>query len=176
MNCLATVLPFGVTVDTQKTNGVVYEGDSVTLKCSTENCTPQQEPFVWFKNGLLLPQVTEQEIRFSSVSHRDFGNYSCGLNNGDRTSTTETLLDVRCKYTFNHATPERATCTDLYDNSDWEIKGNFLISLYWHNLLRSRSNCNVPLQYRSCAFANDNVFSPQTVQKMCKQPSSHPER
>ncbi|XP_057195777.1 B-cell receptor CD22 isoform X2 [Triplophysa rosa] len=88
-------LPFGVTVNTQKTNGEVYEGDSVTLRCSTENCTPRKGPFVWFKNGLLLPQATEQEFTFSSVSHQDFGNYSCGLNNSDRTATNETLLDVR---------------------------------------------------------------------------------
>nr|XP_055067118.1 B-cell receptor CD22-like [Misgurnus anguillicaudatus] len=89
------VLPFRVTVNTQKTNREIHEGDSVTLTCNTENCTPTQEAFIWFKNGRLLPKATEQTLRFSSVSREDFGNYSCGLKNSDTTSTTETLLDVR---------------------------------------------------------------------------------
>nr|XP_055067121.1 B-cell receptor CD22-like [Misgurnus anguillicaudatus] len=89
------VLPFRVTVNTRKTNREIHEGDSVTLTCNTENCTPTQEAFIWFKNGLLLPHATKQTLRFSSVSREDFGNYSCGLKNSDTTSTTETLLDVR---------------------------------------------------------------------------------
>ncbi|KAK9961377.1 hypothetical protein ABG768_009167 [Culter alburnus] len=88
------VLPFRVTVTTQKMNGRIHEGDHVTLRCSTENCTPEQGPFAWFKNQLLLPQATEKELRISSVSHNDFGNYSCGLKNSP-SSADEILLDVR---------------------------------------------------------------------------------
>ncbi|XP_051721044.1 B-cell receptor CD22 isoform X1 [Ctenopharyngodon idella] len=89
------VLPFRVTVTTQKVYGHIHEGDSVTLRCSTENCTPEQGPFAWFKNHLLLPQATENELQISSVSHNDFGNYSCGLKNSSMTSADELLLDVR---------------------------------------------------------------------------------
>ncbi|CAM4704274.1 unnamed protein product [Leuciscus chuanchicus] len=89
------VLPFRVTVTMQKENGHIHEGDSVTLRCSTETCTPQQGPFAWYKNQLLLPQATENELQISSVSHNDFGNYSCGLRNSRITSADEILLDVR---------------------------------------------------------------------------------
>ncbi|XP_067304107.1 B-cell receptor CD22 isoform X1 [Pseudorasbora parva] len=89
------VLPFRVTVKTQKVNGSIHEGDSVTLRCSTENCTPKQGVFAWFKNQRLLPQATGNELQISSVSHNDFGNYSCGLKNSSTTSADEILLDVR---------------------------------------------------------------------------------
>ncbi|XP_065154847.1 B-cell receptor CD22 isoform X3 [Paramisgurnus dabryanus] len=95
IDLIVAVLPFRVTVNTQKTKREIHEGDSVTLTCNTENCTPTQEAFIWFKNGLLLPKATKQMLRFSSVSHEDFGNYSCGLKNSDTTSTIKTLLDVR---------------------------------------------------------------------------------
>ncbi|KAK7158196.1 hypothetical protein R3I93_009408 [Phoxinus phoxinus] len=89
------VLPFRVTVTMQKVNGHIQEGDSVTLRCSTETCTPQQGPFAWYKNQLLLPQATENVLQISSVSHNDFGNYSCGLKNSITTSADGILLDVR---------------------------------------------------------------------------------
>jgi len=88
-------------VTSQNVNGHIHEGDSVTLRCSTETCTPQQEAFAWYKNQLLLPQATEHVLQISSVSHNDFGNYSCGLKNSRPTSADEILLDVRCKFTFN---------------------------------------------------------------------------
>ncbi|XP_048008426.1 B-cell receptor CD22 [Megalobrama amblycephala] len=94
INLNVAVLPFRVTVTTQKMNGRIHEGDTVTLRCSTENCTPEQGPFAWFKNHLLLPQATENELRISSVSHNDFGNYSCGLKNSSP-SSDKILLDVR---------------------------------------------------------------------------------
>ncbi|XP_056331240.1 B-cell receptor CD22 [Danio aesculapii] len=89
------VLPLRVTVKTQKAREQIDEGDSVTLTCSAENCTPTEEPFIWFKNHLLLPQATESELRISSVSHSDAGNYSCGLKNSNTTSSAQTLLDIR---------------------------------------------------------------------------------
>ncbi|XP_052002251.1 B-cell receptor CD22 [Xyrauchen texanus] len=95
INLNVAVLPFRVKVDKTKANGHIHEGDSVTLTCGTENCTPKQGPFTWFKNNLLLPHATESELKFSFVSHEDFGNYSCGLKNSNRTLTNETLLDVR---------------------------------------------------------------------------------
>ncbi|XP_051577657.1 B-cell receptor CD22-like isoform X2 [Myxocyprinus asiaticus] len=95
INLNVAVLPFRVTVNTENVNGHIHEGDSVTLTCSTENCTPKQEPLAWFKNQILLPHTTESELRFSSVSYEDFGNYSCGLKNSNRTSTNKTLLDVK---------------------------------------------------------------------------------
>ncbi|XP_051575305.1 B-cell receptor CD22-like isoform X2 [Myxocyprinus asiaticus] len=95
INLNVAVLPFRVTVHREKANGHIHEGDSVTLTCGLENCTPKQGPFAWFKNKLLLPHATESELKFSFVSHEDFGNYSCGLKNSNRTLTNETLLDVR---------------------------------------------------------------------------------
>ncbi|XP_016339286.1 sialoadhesin-like [Sinocyclocheilus anshuiensis] len=89
------VLPFRVTVKTQKENGHIHEGDSVTLACGTENCTPTQEQFAWFKNQHLIPEATDSVLRISSVSHDDFGNYSCGLKNSSSTSGNEILLDVK---------------------------------------------------------------------------------
>ncbi|KAL1259967.1 hypothetical protein QQF64_010544 [Cirrhinus molitorella] len=89
------VLPFRVTVKTQTANEHIYEGDSVTLTCSTENCTPKQQPFVWFKNQRLIPEATDNVLPIDSVSHSDFGNYSCALKNSGTTSADEILLDVR---------------------------------------------------------------------------------
>uniref|UniRef100_A0A8C2GWW6 B-cell receptor CD22 n=1 Tax=Cyprinus carpio TaxID=7962 RepID=A0A8C2GWW6_CYPCA len=89
------VLPFRVTVKTQKENGHIHEGDSVTLTCGTENCTPKQKLFAWFKNQRLIPEATDIEFRISSVSHHDFGNYSCTLKNSSSTSADEILLDIK---------------------------------------------------------------------------------
>lgn len=89
------VLPLRVIVKTQKASEQIDEGDSVTLTCSAENCTPTEESFLWFKNHLLLPQATGNELRISSVSHSDAGNYSCGLKNTNTTLSAQTLLDVR---------------------------------------------------------------------------------
>uniref|UniRef100_A0A671MK75 B-cell receptor CD22 n=1 Tax=Sinocyclocheilus anshuiensis TaxID=1608454 RepID=A0A671MK75_9TELE len=89
------VLPFRVTVKTKKVNEHIHEGDSVTLTCSTENCTPTQETFAWFKNQRLIPEATDSVLQITSVSHDDFGNYSCGLKNSSTTSADEILLDVR---------------------------------------------------------------------------------
>ncbi|KAF4102830.1 B-cell receptor CD22 [Onychostoma macrolepis] len=96
INLNVAVLPFRVTMKTQKVNGHIHEGDSVTLTCSTENCTLKQEPFAWFKNQHLIPEATDSVLQITSVSHDDFGNYSCGLkNNSSATSADEILLDVR---------------------------------------------------------------------------------
>ncbi|KAG1936809.1 B-cell receptor CD22-like [Pimephales promelas] len=95
INLDVAVLPFRVTVTSQNVNGHIHEGDSVKLRCSTETCTPQQELFAWYKNQLLLPQATEHVLQISSVSHNDFGNYSCGLKNSRPTLADEILLDVR---------------------------------------------------------------------------------
>uniref|UniRef100_A0A8C1NW19 Ig-like domain-containing protein n=1 Tax=Cyprinus carpio TaxID=7962 RepID=A0A8C1NW19_CYPCA len=73
--------------------------DSVTLTCGTENCTPKQKLFAWFKNQRLIPEATDIEFRISSVSHHDFGNYSCTLKNSSSTSADEILLDVKCMFT-----------------------------------------------------------------------------
>lgn len=155
-----SVLPFRVTVNTQKTNGDVHEGDSVTLRCNTENCTPTQGPFVWFKNGLLLPQATGQELRISSVSHQDFGNYSCGLNNSDRSTTNETLLDVRCKYTFNlRLIPERLELTSVTTaiETSLSFEGNFVISL-----LTQTMQCSLLYIYKQSFVLSTD--SPKNVQ------------
>ncbi|XP_073703839.1 B-cell receptor CD22 [Garra rufa] len=95
INLNVAVLPFRVTVKTQKANEHIHEGDAVTLTCSTENCTPKQEPFVWFKNQHLIPEATDNVLQISSVTHQDFGNYSCGLKSGSATSADEISLDVR---------------------------------------------------------------------------------
>uniref|UniRef100_A0A673IC74 B-cell receptor CD22 n=1 Tax=Sinocyclocheilus rhinocerous TaxID=307959 RepID=A0A673IC74_9TELE len=95
INLSVAVLPFRVTVKTKKVNEHIHEGDSVTLTCSTENCTPTQEPFAWFKNQRLIPEATDSVLQITSVSHDDFGNYSCGLKNSSTTSADEILLDVR---------------------------------------------------------------------------------
>ncbi|XP_016137447.1 B-cell receptor CD22-like [Sinocyclocheilus grahami] len=95
INLRVAVLPFRVTVKTKKVNEHIHEGDSVTLTCSTENCTPTQEPFAWFKNQRLIPEATDSVLQITSVSHDDFGNYSCGLKNSSTTSADEILLDVR---------------------------------------------------------------------------------
>ncbi|XP_059364411.1 B-cell receptor CD22 [Carassius carassius] len=90
------VLPFRVTVKKQKENGHIHEGDSVTLTCGTENCTPKQEnKFAWFKNQRLIPEATDNVFHISSVSHHDFGNYSCGLKTSSSTSADEILLDIK---------------------------------------------------------------------------------
>ncbi|XP_043117248.1 B-cell receptor CD22 [Puntigrus tetrazona] len=89
------VLHFRVTVQTQKVNEDIHEGDSVTLTCSAENCTPEQKPFAWFKNQRLIPEATARVLQITSVTHSDFGNYSCGLKNSSTTSADEILLDVR---------------------------------------------------------------------------------
>ncbi|XP_052475453.1 B-cell receptor CD22 [Carassius gibelio] len=95
INLSVAVLPFRVTVKTQKKNGHIHEGDSVTLTCGTENCTPKKEPFAWFKNQRLIPEATDNVFHIASVSHHDFGNYSCGLKTSSSTSTDEILLDVK---------------------------------------------------------------------------------
>ncbi|XP_077070845.1 B-cell receptor CD22 [Siphateles boraxobius] len=95
INLDVAVLPFRVTVTSPNVNGHICEGESVKLRCSTENCTPQEGPFAWYKNQLLLPQANENVLQISSVSHNDFGNYSCGRKNSNTTSADEILLDVR---------------------------------------------------------------------------------
>ncbi|TRY82737.1 hypothetical protein DNTS_005494, partial [Danionella cerebrum] len=92
--CVA-VLPLSVHVKTKTHKENIDEGDSVTLNCGSENCYRNQESFLWFKNQHLLPEVTKNKLRLSSVNHTDHANYSCALNNSNILPSREFLLDVR---------------------------------------------------------------------------------
>nr|XP_014353300.1 PREDICTED: carcinoembryonic antigen-related cell adhesion molecule 5-like [Latimeria chalumnae] len=56
-------------------NGIILEGDNVTLTCETDSNPPAQ--VTWYKNGIQYDGSSERTLQFYNIAIQDGGNYSC---------------------------------------------------------------------------------------------------
>lgn len=88
------------------TQGLLTEGDSVTLTCSSEGA-PAVESFAWFREGESgsVPDSFKPELKLWSLDYRDYGEYSCVARNAIGTDRSRpVLVNVTCKSVLVHFT------------------------------------------------------------------------
>ncbi|XP_060756413.1 B-cell receptor CD22 isoform X1 [Neoarius graeffei] len=75
------------------TQGLLTEGDSVTLTCSSEGA-PAVESFAWFREGESgsVPDSFKPELKLWSLDYRDYGEYSCVARNAIGTDRSRPVL------------------------------------------------------------------------------------
>lgn len=79
--------------------GPLTEGDSVTLRCSSDGA-PAVESFAWFREGESgsLPDSFKPELKLWSLDYRDHGEYFCVARNSIGTErSSPVLVNVTCK-------------------------------------------------------------------------------
>lgn len=77
-------------------SGMIVEGDSVNLTCSTD-ANPAAK-HTWYKENQTLLASPVSIYHFTAISSEDSGNYSCKSENqyGQITSNSR-FIDVKCK-------------------------------------------------------------------------------
>ncbi|XP_048862484.1 B-cell receptor CD22-like isoform X2 [Brienomyrus brachyistius] len=97
--CIAhcVVLELKVVMTSSRGNGILIEGDSVNLTCSTQSCSLSQTEFIWFKDNQQFPE-TQSTLHFKPACKYDSGNYSCALKGSKET------MSSMLKFTVNGST------------------------------------------------------------------------
>lgn len=94
-------------------SGMIVEGDSVNLTCSTD-ANPAAK-HTWYKENQPLLASPVSIYHFTAISSEDSGNYSCKSENQYGQITSNSLfIDVKCKKNSIFHFKYLYLCTNVY--------------------------------------------------------------
>ena len=75
----------------------IIENDDVILKCLYRATLPVR--FSWFKDGILLPGETKENLLLNEINRRQKGEYKCvTINSVGSEESNLLVIDVKCKF------------------------------------------------------------------------------
>ncbi|KAI4889287.1 hypothetical protein NFI96_022544, partial [Prochilodus magdalenae] len=77
-----------------ETPETVKERQPAVLTCST-TCSLTDPTFIWYKNGQLLTNITNNQLHLQPVSSEDAGSYSCAVRGYEHLRSADQTLRVR---------------------------------------------------------------------------------
>uniref|UniRef100_A0A7E4UTJ4 Hemicentin-1 n=1 Tax=Panagrellus redivivus TaxID=6233 RepID=A0A7E4UTJ4_PANRE len=105
------------------------EGNAVSLKCAASG-VPKPE-IRWFKNGIILPNATEEELLLPNLTSADATKYSCEARNEAGSTNADFVVDVFVKPRIRNHTAEVRVVEGEKAKLDCKADGNPPPTVTW---------------------------------------------